>query len=198
MTCMNANPASIDSSDETLAKLVQGGDETALSLLMQRFEPKLMRYGSRFIGSLGDDVLRQAVQDIFIAVYQNIEGFDANQRFSPWIYRIAHNAFVDQLRQKTRQPLYGFELDTMLSHPVHEDLFKKEKESEEIRVLLEKGLAGLPTSQREIVTLYYFEDLSYREIADVLHVPVSTVGVRLARARARLKRELPDPSSLFL
>ena len=184
--------------DEVLAAQLQQGDEQALLGLMQRYGPKLMRYGQRFLGGQSEDVLRQAVQDIFIAAYQNIEGFDIRQRFSPWIYRIAHNAFVDILRQRTRQPIYGLDFDKIISHPIHEDEYVKEKESEEIRVLVEKGLGALPTAQREIIVLYYFEELSYREIADVLHLPVSTVGVRLARARASLKKTLPDSSAFPL
>jgi RNA polymerase sigma-70 factor (ECF subfamily) len=143
-------------------------------------------------------VLRQAVQDIFISVYQNIEGFDTRQRFSPWIYRIAHNAFVDILRQRSREPLYGIDFDQLISHPIHEDTSASEKDKEESRVLVEKSLASLTPAQREVLLLYYFEELSYKEIADVLHVPISTVGVRLARARASLKRILPAVSDLPL
>jgi RNA polymerase sigma-70 factor (ECF subfamily) len=180
-----------DPTDELLAMQLRAGDEHALSVLMQRYESKLTRYGTRFLGGQGEDALRQAVQDIFISVYRNIAGYDGNQRFSPWIYRIAHNAFVDVLRQKTRQPIYGIDFDTLISHPVHDDDLIGEKEKEEMRVLVEKGLEKLPAAHREILALYYFEQLSYKEIADVLHVPVSTVGVRLARSRARLKKELP-------
>ena len=143
-------------------------------------------------------MLREAVQDVFIAVYQNIEGFDTKQRFSPWIYRIAHNTFVDVLRQRTKQPLYGFDFDKVFSHPVHDDTLIREKENAEARVLIDKSLDTLSVQQREIIVLYYFEDLSYKEIADVLHIPVSTVGVRLARARSALKKQLPDPSILPL
>jgi RNA polymerase sigma-70 factor (ECF subfamily) len=185
-------------SDEDIAALIKNGDEAAFALLMTRYEPKLLRYGTRFIGSLGRDVLDQAVQDIFISAYQNIESFDASQRFSPWIYRIAHNTFVDILRKKTKERLYGFDFDTLLSHAVHEDTFAKEKENSEVRVLLEKGLSALPAPQREIITLYYFEELTYKEIADVLHVPISTVGVRLIRARAALKKKLPPSAASLL
>ena len=189
-----------DISDEQLAGQVQKGSEEALSMLIDRYEAKLMRYGQRFIGSQSTDALREAVQDIFISVYQNIEGFDTKQRFSPWIYRIAHNSFVDLLRQKTRQPLYMFDFDTVLSHAVdtgHTDSATKEKENAEARVLLEKGLDKLSSQQREVLVLYYFEELSYKEIADVLHVPVSTVGVRLARARTMLKNKLPDDPAML-
>ena len=181
--------------DEELAAQVQKGDENALAMLIDRYEAKLLRYGQRFLGNQDQNVLREAVQDIFIGMYQNIEGFDTKQRFSPWIYRIAHNAFVDVLRQKTRQPLYGFDFDKILSHPSYaadEDPYMKEKENAESRVLLEKGLDKLSAQQREIIVLYYFEELSYKEIADILRVPVGTVGARLARARASLKKQLPQ------
>ena len=182
--------------DEELAALVQKGDENALAELIDRYESKLMRYGQRFIGAQNENALHETVQDIFISVYQNIEGFDVKQRFSPWIYRVAHNAFVDVLRLKTKQPLYVFDFDKLLSHPIQEETILKEKENAEIRVLLEKSMGMLSVQQREIIALYYFEDFSYKEIADVLHIPVSTVGVRLARARTSLKKILPDQSML--
>jgi RNA polymerase sigma-70 factor (ECF subfamily) len=185
-------------SDEQLAENVKAGNEAAFAEIMQRYEQKLTRYGNRFLAGQREDVLRQAIQDIFIAVYQNIEGFDKNQRFSPWIYRIAHNTFVDVLRSRTRQPLYGFDFDRLVSHPVEADSFAKEKENEELRVLLDRSLNVLPSAQREILVLYYFEELSYKEIADVLHVPLGTVGVRLARARTQLKKELPDSSNFVV
>lgn len=196
---MISAPGSLDASisDEELAVRIQRGDEAALSEIMRRFEPKLMRYGHRFLGAQGEDAVKQAVQDTFVSAYEKIEGFDTRQRFSPWIYRIAHNAFVDILRQRNKQPVYSFNFDTLISHPVHEDRYLQEKENEEIRVVLEKGLEILPAGQREIIVLYYFEDLSYKEIADVLHVPVGTVGVRLTRARLALKKLLPDSSILF-
>jgi RNA polymerase sigma-70 factor (ECF subfamily) len=184
------------STDEQLATQLQSGDELALAALMERYEDKLIRYGKRFLGTLGEDVVSQAVQDTFISAYENISGFDAKQRFSPWIYRIAHNAFVDVLRQRVRQPLFDF--DTFLMHPAPEDSFAVEKENQRTRVLLEKGLAELPAAQREVISLYYFDDLSYKEIADVLRVPVGTVGVRLARARTALKQHLPDAPELLL
>jgi RNA polymerase sigma-70 factor (ECF subfamily) len=184
-----------EETDEVLAAKVQAGDDAALAELMSRYEEKLLRYGHRFLGVQNDDAIREGVQDAFISAYQHIEGFDTKQRFSPWMYRIAHNTFVDLLRQKTRQPVYGFDFDKIISHPAYasqDEPFGKEKENTEIRVLLEKGLTALPAAQREILALYYFEELSYKEIADVLRVPVGTVGVRLARARSALKKQLPE------
>ena len=176
-----------DISDEALAARVQSGDEAAFAALMERYTGKLLRYGRRFLS--GDPALGDTVQDIFVAVYQNIKDFDAARKFSPWIYRIAHNAFVDVLRQKSKEPLYVMDLDTVVPHAAYEDPSAREKEFEEIRVLLEKGLATLPSAYREIIDLYYFEQFSYKDIADVLHIPIGTVGIRLSRAKRALKKQ---------
>ncbi|HEV3245377.1 MAG TPA: RNA polymerase sigma factor [Candidatus Paceibacterota bacterium] len=174
-----------DRTDEELARRLQADDHQALETLMQRYTAKLMRYGRRFLAS-GDDV-GDVVQDVFVAVYQNIRDFDPTRRFSPWIYRIAHNAFVDVLRKQAKGPVYGLDFDRFVPHPIYEDPVEDEKEKEEMRVLLEKHLDELPPSSREIIDLHYFEGFKYQEIADILHIPIGTVGIRLSRAKRRLK-----------
>lgn len=178
-----------EETDEELARLVQANNHDALAELMRRYTDKLVRYGRRFMTS--DDEVGDVVQDVFVATYQNINDFDAARRFSPWIYRIAHNAFVDALRKKTKEPLPVFDLDRALPHPAYEDPEEGEKEREDVRVLLGKGLKALSPAYREVIDLYYFEDFSYREIADILHIPVGTVAIRLSRAKAALKKQLP-------
>ena len=176
-------------SDEELVLLVQKGDERAFTLLMERYTGKLLRYGGRLLPR--ETTIEDTVQDIFITVYKNIKDFDASRRFSPWIYRIAHNSFVDVIRKKQREPLYVFDFDKIIPHPTYEDPLIKEKESQEMHVLLEKGLKELSPSYREVVDLYYFENFDYREIADILRIPIGTVGIRLSRAREVLKKKFP-------
>ncbi len=178
-----------DKTDEDLARLVQDGDTKALALLMERYTRKLLRYGKRFLSS--DDSVADVVQDVFVSVYENIKDFDATRRFSPWIYRIAHNAFVSVLRRSAKEPVYGIDFDRLVPHQVYEDPDQGEKEREEMRVLLEQGLEGLSPTYREIIDLYYFENFRYQEIADILHIPIGTVCIRLSRARAALKKKLP-------
>ncbi len=180
-----------DATDGELARRVQAGDDQALATLMDRYTGKLLRYGRRFLSS--GDKIGDVVQDVFIAVYENIKDFDSTRQFSPWIYRIAHNAFVDALRKRAKEPLYLLDFDRVVPHPVYENPEEGEKEREEMRVLLEKSLEDLPPAYREIIDLYYFEDFSYREIADILHIPTGTVGIRLSRARTALKKQLPEP-----
>ena len=84
-----------NTTDEELALLVQKGDKEKFGLLMKRYDPKLSRYGRKFLSR--KENIDDIVQDIFISTFQNIQGFDVSLKFSSWIYRIAHNAFVNAL-----------------------------------------------------------------------------------------------------
>ncbi len=177
--------------DEELAKRVQEKDEAALVALIGRYESKLKRYVGRLLSD--DHETEDVVQDVFVSAYRNILDFDTTRKFSPWIYRIAHNACMNTWRTRGRgvSGLDLDELDRLIPHHMHEESPVTEKEKDEIRVVVEKRVADLPPKYREIVQLYYFEDFSYKEIADVLHIPVGTVGIRLSRARDALKKLLP-------
>lgn len=172
-------------SDEELAALVQRGDAEQFGMLMVRYESKLTRYGSRFLVQ-GDDI-REIVQDIFIKTYQDIQSFDTTQRFSPWIYRIAHNAFANELRRKSRSPIRLPDFDALLSHSPAAESTDSESEHDLLVRMVETGLGSIPAKYREVLVLYFMEGLSYKEIADVLRVPVNTVGVRLTRAKMALR-----------
>lgn len=194
----NTAEKQVGETDEALALLVQSDDkaagEHAFGTLMQRYEPKLSRYGKRFLFDSAN--IEDAVQDIFIKTYQNIQSFDATRRFSPWIYRIAHNVFVNTLRAASKGPVAVFDFDALLAHQVYEDPAEAEKEMEEMLVLLKAGLDVIAPAYREILILHYLEELSYQEIADVLQVPMGTVGVRLHRARAALKQHISQTQQL--
>ncbi len=176
-----------DKTDEELAELVQGGDKQAFALLVIRYEKKLLRYGSKFL--FYQENIQDTVQDIFIKAYINIKSFDVSKKFSPWIYRIAHNEFINIIRKKKKEPILFFNADTIFSFKdKKEDLlldFDKNQERKEI----EKYLKKLDIKYREPIILYYFEDKSYEEISDILGIPTSTVGIRLKRARQKIKEK---------
>jgi RNA polymerase sigma-70 factor (ECF subfamily) len=172
--------------DEHIALRVQQGDTEVFGELVSRYEPKLMRYARKFL--LDPDDAQDIVQDIFIKSYENLQSFDVSRRFSPWIYRIAHNEFVNELKKRdSRKTTFTFDFDTLFPHlraPETADNRAMERDSRET---IEKYLEKLDSKYREPVILYYLESMDYKEIADILHIPISTVGVRLARARAMLQ-----------
>ncbi|HAO64542.1 TPA: hypothetical protein DCQ44_01005 [Candidatus Taylorbacteria bacterium] len=186
-------PNDISMSDEEVAVLVQKGQKESFGILMDRYERKLFSYGKKFL--TGQDNIEDVVQEVFIKTYQNIQSFDASQKFSPWIYRIAHNTFVNALRKNSKSPIRFFDFDTFIAHPVYEDAMPAEKEQKRLRDLIDQGLDKLSADYREIIILYYIQNLTYKEIADILHIPIGTVSVRLLRARNELKKHVPDEQS---
>lgn len=173
--------------DEEIALRVQAGEQDAYGDLIARYETKLMRYARKFLSDKEDAT--DIVQDIFIKAYENIQSFDATRRFSPWIYRIAHNEFVNALKKKaTRRIVFTIDMDTLFPHLAAAETADSAALERDMRETLEKHLEGVSMKYREPLVLYYLESLDYKEISEILQIPVSTVGVRLARGRASLQK----------
>lgn len=183
-------------SDEEIAKRVQGGDQELFGTLMERYEAKLSRYGQKFLAS--PDNIDDIVQDVFISAFQNINSFDISRRFSPWIYRIAHNAYVNALKKNSRMPISLFDFDALVSHTVYEDPAELERERKDIKQMIESSLSKVPAKYKEVLLLRYFEDMDYKEIAEILEIPIGTVSIRIMRARDALKKAWnSDPKNVL-
>ncbi|MCH7839351.1 MAG: RNA polymerase sigma factor [Planctomycetes bacterium] len=87
----------------------------------------------------------------------------------------------------SRQPLSFFEPDTLFPHTVAKEAADDGINAKELRLMLERCLGELKAKYREPLILYYFEDMNYEEISEIIHIPVSTVGVRLRRGRKYIK-----------
>jgi RNA polymerase sigma-70 factor (ECF subfamily) len=182
--------------DEDLAKRVQKGEEESFRLLVARYKDKLTRYARRFL--FDQDDAKDLVQEVFIKAYVNIKTFDTARRFSPWLYRIAHNEFVNALRKRTAREKVEAELygDDRSDAPAPQFLAKETADGSmrrgEIREMFYHALGKLDPKYREPLVLYYFEEMNYKTIAEVLQLPLSTVGVRLQRGKAMLKNLVKD------
>jgi RNA polymerase sigma-70 factor (ECF subfamily) len=90
--------ATTDITDEAVAREIQKGNNMLLGVIIDRYEKKLTRYIGKFTSNT--DNINDLVQDVFIKCYTNIQSFDTKQKFSSWIYRIAHNESVNFLKKK--------------------------------------------------------------------------------------------------
>jgi RNA polymerase sigma-70 factor (ECF subfamily) len=171
---------------------VQKGERDAFGVLVLRYQPKLSRYARKFLFRSDDSA--DLVQDIFIKAYTNIQGFDTSRRFSPWIYRIAHNIFVNAVRDgaRDRANFSIFDADVLFPHPVAKELADDGAKREEVKRMIETSLDKLESKYREPLVLYYYEDLGYKEIAEILAVPVSTIATRIKRAKEMLKQSVDN------
>ena len=174
--------------DESIAIEIQKGDKEKFGILMGRYDAKLTRYGQRFLSQ--KESIEDIVQDVFISTFQNMNSFDPALKFSSWLYRIAHNAFVNGLKKQKRSPIYlpDFDLDVLISHHFYEEPAVLNPDPKEMKKMIDKGLDELKPKYKEILILHYLEELSYKEISDILQIPIGTVGIRVMRGRESLKK----------
>ena len=176
--------------DEEIIKLVIDGDGEKYGEIIERYEKRLRGFIKKIIGNnLEVDDL---VEESLILAYQNLNGFDDNQKFSSWILRIAHNKTVDFIKRK-KPKIMGDELDDVREDKKLLEELEIEKESKKE---LHRAIDKLELKYKEIVVLYFFEDKSYEEISDILHTTTSNVGVMLMRAKNKLKESISLNPSL--
>ncbi len=173
--------------DEEIVHLIQSGKVKFLDILIDRYEKKMMRYARKFL--IDYENIKDIVQDIFLKVYENIQSFDIKRKFSSWLYRIAHNELVNALKKTKRNPLSLslFDPDIFFPHNLRDNSLVQHINNQDMRNMIDKCLDNLEPKYREPLILYYFEELSYQEIADIIQIPTSTVGIRLKRAKEKMK-----------
>lgn len=170
-------------SDEAIVARVRTGETELYGEIIRRYQTKLTRYVRRFTASEagGEDI----IQEVFIKAYRNLNDFDIDRSFSSWIYRITHNEAINHIRMATREPLILDEWEWEVPDE-RLDLGKKIDQKADAEKL-QQALQSLKVKYREPLVLYFFEDKSYEEIGDILHLPRNTVGTLIARGKAQLK-----------
>jgi len=177
-----------EKSDEEIALMISE-DSELIGEIIDRYEKKLDRYIFR-ISSLKDEEREDLLQEIFISVYQKIESFEKGEKFSSWIYRIAHNKTIDYWRKNGKNKIIS--VDENLEFI--ESVFSKNEILEEIVVkenqeLLRKLFQKLDLKYKEVFILRFDEEKTYDEISDILKIPKSSVGTLISRAKKQLKKE---------
>lgn len=178
-------------SDEEIVRLVQNGKIEEYGEIVKKYDVQLFRYIKRVVNQ-EDEEVEDLLQNTFIKSFENIQGFDVKKKFSSWIYRIAHNICIDYFRQKKMVKLNVEDQEEWLGSG--EKLIEELEIEKEEKKKIGEAVKRLEVKYREVVWLYYFEDKSYDEISDILHIQRSNVGVMLNRAREKLKKIL-NPKS---
>ena len=182
-------------SDERLVELSLAGDEDAFGVLVRRYQRRLTAFLSQLVGDL--ELARELSQEAFVRAWSALERFNPKYRFSTWLFRIAHNLGIDQLRRRRllTTPLYRTDSEGDEVEVVVPDLDKDPLGHLENRALaseLREVIDGLRPEYRELVLLRHFGGLSYQEIADFTEMPLGTVKNKLFRAHSVLRKALTD------
>lgn len=173
--------------DGYLIALVQSGSRDAFDRLVRRWTPKLVRYVTRVLGH--PDVARDIVQETWIAAIRGLKKLDDPSRFPAWIYSIAHRKCIDGIRRNQRVRRLKEHVGREAAVASNVNLTRREYDHPPD---LATAISRLSHEQREVVHLFYAEDLSLEDIASVLGVPPGTVKSRLHRARESLKTHLGE------
>ncbi len=176
-------------SDESLVARVRAGESEPYGELIQRYEGKLGRYIRKFVPNQAEQ--EDVLQDVFIKAYRNLNGFDVERRFSPWLYRIAHNEALNHIKKHKREPLI---IDEHEWEVADERLdLSREMDHTFTRETMAAALGQLKSKYREPLVLFYFEERTYEEISEILRLPRNTVGTLISRAKSQLKSLLQPP-----
>lgn len=166
-----------------------GGREDGFEELVRRYHRQIVGYVFRMLNDY--DASLDVAQEVFIKVYNSLERYSSEYKFSTWLYRIAHNAAIDNIRRRfpneqsldaeTREGVMQLELESPEPSP------EQERELAEWRNEISSVVRCLPAAYRELILLRHGRELSYEEIGAVTGLPLGTVKNRLFRAREMMR-----------
>lgn len=183
----------LQSTDETLLRAIAQRDEHAFATLYDRHAQTVYNLIMRIVRdrAIADEVL----QDAFWQVWQKAGEFQGTGAAAGWIYRIARNKSLDQLRRQKARPQ---PMATTLADEEH-NAFVSIAADANVELMAERALTrqhvrqalnGIPAEQRQCLELAYFEGMTQREIADYISVSVGTVKTRIRLGLEKLERSL--------
>jgi RNA polymerase sigma-70 factor (ECF subfamily) len=172
----------IKSRDQSLVDRCLKGDRRALEALVREYQKPLYNAAYRILGNPEDAA--DATQAALLKAIEHLDSYNPNYRFFSWIYKIAVNESINQVRRNRK-------LEPMDEEPASVDGGPDaEIEGGDLSRCIQEGLMALTEDYRTVVVLRHFSDLSYREISDVLAIPEKTVKSRLYSARQSMKEGL--------
>jgi len=182
-----------------LIKQAQKGDNKAFELLIDEHFKKIYNIAYRLSGNEAD--ASDMTQEVLIKIFRHIGSFSGNSKFSTWVYRVATNTCLDELKKIKRRSTYSLdaELDTGENEVVVQvrdeaptpDIAAEQKE---LSAAVGKAIKRLSPDHSAVVILRDIQGMSYEEVAKILNCSVGTVKSRLNRGRAQLKKILEKDS----
>jgi len=182
---VKADAAALSLDDQLLVVRCQLGERAAFDALVRRWAGPLHRYARRLADDA--DLARDLTQDVWLRALQGLSRLRDATQFRAWLFGIAHRVAMDRLRSR-----YAMPLDTTDAL----DGLAAEADGDDSDIVhLANGLSLLPLAEREVLTLFYLEELPLTEIASALSIPLGTVKSRLFRARHLLRQRLEAPEN---
>jgi RNA polymerase sigma-70 factor (ECF subfamily) len=184
-------------SDAQLLQRYSEGDERAFRELVSRYKDSLYAFLKRFLNQR--DLIEDVFQETFLQLFTSRDSFDMERPLRPWLFTIAANKAKDALRKQQRSSAVPIgtisdaeasSFDDVLNSLTSDETRPYESlERGELAERVRKVVANLPESAREILILAYFNKFSYKQMAEILSIPIGTVKSRLHTAVSRFAKE---------
>ena len=180
------------SSDELIVERALTGDVDAFGELVRRWERRIFALTYGMLGREED--ARDATQETFLAAFRNLRGFRGEAKVSSWLHRIAVNQCISRQRRSKVRAESALEENeegssTSFAAPISESPSRLAEGRQET-LAVRRAINSLPVELRQVVVMKEFEELTFREIADALDLPLSTVKSRLYTALKQLQMRL--------
>ncbi len=165
---------------DLLVLTAQSGNQQAFALLFKRYHKPLVSFAIKL--SNDSELSNDAAQDAWITIAKNIRQLKDPRAFRSWIYRLVRWKLTDLLRKRSRE---GYQLK-QLNEKITSNLVENKRDDDET---LSVALSRLPSIEKQIIHLFYLDEMKIAEISLVLEIPAGTVKSRLSRARQMLKQK---------
>lgn len=190
---------SVNIPDSLLVKNYVAGDESALATLIQRHQSKI--FGFIYSKVADRDVSDDIFQDTFIKVIKTLKSNSYNEegKFLPWVMRIAHNLVIDHFRKNKKMPMFReteeFSIFSIMTD--NEPTIENQIISTQVETDLKRLIEELPDDQKEVLVMRMYQDLSFKEIAELTGVSINTALGRMRYALLNLRKVI-DKNNIIL
>lgn len=175
--------------DSELVEDFKNGDIKAFSQLVDRHQKALLRLAMRFVKSLPP--AEEIVQESFVKAYRKIHLFEGRSSFKNWLFQITANTAKNKLRSMKSTPYSMENVEVIVQAEAQSQL-----EHNDLTSMINKYIDVLPEKQRTALVLRIFEDLSFKEIAEIMDCPYDTAKANYRHALMKLKKEFQDNETL--
>lgn len=179
------DPVELDALPEATLVLRAGrGHRESFAELVRRHQGKVRALLMRLCAdrSLADDL----AQEVFLRAYRGLVGFEGRSSFGTWVYRISYNVYLNHRTRTRSYSALPEDYDARAAAP--EDALSVPRS--DLRRDLEAAIVELPERYRAVIVLYYLQEVSYPEIAEILELPLGTVKTHLHRAKRLLRNHM--------
>lgn len=174
--------------EETLIQQLKQKESKAFELLINMYKERLYWHIRRIV--LDHDDTDDVLQNTFIKIFRNIDGFKGDSKLFSWMYRIGTNEALTFIKVKSKKLGVGMdEIQERMVHNLEADVYF---EGDEIQLKLQKAIASLPEKQKLVFNMKYFEELKYNEISEILETSVGSLKASYHLAVKKIESYLKD------